>query len=78
MAIETISGVGTVITGADIKNVFRPLALKGTLKLEIVGLKGRGRTAYSIIKEEYDLKGSKASVLAQFETILRQTGVLQP
>ena len=78
MAIELIAGGGAIITGDDTKNVFRPLALKGALKLEIAGMKGRGRTAYAVIKEEYRLKGDKKSVLGQFESILREQGILKP
>ena len=53
-----------VITGDQIKD-FQFIARKGALKLEIAGLKRRGRTAYSIIKEEYGYKGSRESVLKQ-------------
>ena len=43
----------------------RVLALKGALNLETKGLKRRGRSAYSIVKEEFGYKGNKAKVLAQ-------------
>ncbi len=52
----------TVITGPGIAR-FRLIALKGALKLEILGMKRRGRSAYSIIKQEFGLKGSRESVL---------------
>lgn len=55
---------------------FRLLALKGSLKLEVAGMHRHGRSAYSIVKEKFNLKGSKASVLAQFEAILRDRGIL--
>ena len=45
---------------------FRMLSRKGALQLELVGMKRRGRSAYSIIKEEYNLKGSREKVLEQF------------
>lgn len=45
------------------------LTLKSALKLEIAGMKRHGRSAYSIIKEQYALHGNRESVLAQMETI---------
>lgn len=45
---------------------FRILTLLSMLKLEIKGLKiGKGRTAYSVIKQEFNLKGNKVSVYNQ-------------
>ena len=43
----------------------RLLTLKTALRLEVQGLKGRGRSAYSIVKEELGFRGSKQSVLDQ-------------
>lgn len=76
MSITKLSDGTQVIEGEHIP-VFRMLALKGALKLEILGLHRRGRSAYSIIKEEFGLKGSKQSVLAQYEGLLRKVGILQ-
>ena len=44
--------------------VVRVLALKGALKLETLGLKGRV-SAYAIVKREFGFKGNKARVLEQ-------------
>ena len=44
----------------------RLLSLKYRFKLELKGIKFRGRTSYSIIKSEFDLKGSRQSVYEQF------------
>ena len=53
--------------------LFRLCALKGALKLEILGMSRRGRSAYSIIKEELGLKGNKKRVLEQLEAeIIKQ------
>ena len=49
---------------------FQFVARKAALKLEIFGLKRRGRSAYAIIKQEYGLKGSKQSVFNQMEKIV--------
>ena len=57
-------------------NAFRLLALKGALYLETKGMSRRGRSAYSIVKQEFDLKGTKLSVLAQFTEILQDKGIL--
>jgi hypothetical protein len=40
------------------------------LKLEILGMTRRGQSAYSIIKQETGLKGSKQKVYDQLEAIL--------
>jgi len=71
MAIETFNGGHYVITGNDTKT-YRLLVLRNALKMEIKGLKlsSHRPTAYSIIKKEFDLKGSKTTVLADFEEIL--------
>jgi len=47
-------------------------ARKAALKLEIAGLRRHGRSAYAICKEAYGLKGSRASVLAQMEAMVRE------
>ena len=51
-------------------NMARLLVLKSALKLEISGLKRRGQSAYSIIKSEFNLKGSKQKVYNQFVAIV--------
>jgi hypothetical protein len=67
LAIETGVG-GTVITGEHIE-LYRLLALKGALKLEMKGLKRRGRSVYSILKSE-GYRGNKAAVLRELETYI--------
>ena len=63
---------GFVAYTKDNINLFRLLSLRSALKLEIVGMKKRGRSAYSIIKEEFGFKGSKQSVLADLEELIAQ------
>lgn len=47
-------------------NHFRILTLLSMLKLEIKGLRvSRGKTAYSMIKAEFGIKGSKTAVYNQ-------------
>lgn len=56
-----------VITGAEGAAAYRMLALKGALKLELLGMRrSRGPSALSIVKREFGLKGSKQAVLAKF------------
>jgi hypothetical protein len=55
----------SVITGSDI-DLFRMSVLEKALRLELLGMKSRGRSAYSIIKSEFGLKGNKQSVYDQF------------
>jgi hypothetical protein len=53
--------------------MFRMKALRGALKLEILGMKRRGRSVYSIVKEEFGFKGGKAKVLKQLESKIEET-----
>ena len=46
-------------------NCFRFLSLIQALKLEILGMKKSGTSAYKMAKVEYNLTGSKQSVLDQ-------------
>jgi hypothetical protein len=59
----------TVITGENIGR-YREKVLLSALKLEILGLKRRGPSAYSIIKREFHLKGSRQSVYDQLKLIV--------
>jgi hypothetical protein len=47
-------------------------ALRGALKLEILGMRRGGRSVYSIIKEEFGFKGSKQRVLEQLEIRIKE------
>ena len=58
-----------VLTGDQITQ-FRAKALLSALKLECLGMKRRGQSAYSVVKAEYNLTGSKAKVLSQLEALL--------
>ena len=50
--------------------LYQMMVQKQALKLEIFGMKTRGRSAYALIKEMYNLKGSKQKVLEQFTAII--------
>ena len=50
---------------------YRLLTLKQGLEMEIKGFRlTRGRTCYSIIKQEFGLKGNKKKVYEQFVKII--------
>jgi hypothetical protein len=58
-----------VLTGDQITQ-FRAKALLSALKLECLGMKRNGPSAYATVKAEYNLKGNKASVYDQLAAIL--------
>jgi len=53
--------------------LFRRLSQKASLELEIKGLRKKGRTMYSMIKQEYNLRGSRESVLEQFGNFIKES-----
>ena len=55
-----------IIEGKENIDAYRLAVLEKALKLELIGLKGRGRSAYSVIKSEFGLKGNKQKVYDQF------------
>lgn len=59
-------------------DAFMLLRLKGALTLEAAGMKGRGHSAYAMIKRQFGLRGSKAAVLMQYTKLLQDKGILQP
>ena len=61
-----------IIEGKENIAVYRMMTLEKALKLEMIGLKGRGKSAYSIIKSEFGLKGSREKVHAQFKEMIRE------
>jgi hypothetical protein len=58
-----------VFTGNAI-TMYRQRVLLSALKLECKGMKRNGPSVYSIIKREYNLKGTKQKVLEQFESMI--------
>ena len=61
-----------IIDTPDGIELFRLCALRGALKLEVLGMTGRGRSVYSIVKEELGFKGSKKRVLEQLEAMINK------
>lgn len=60
------------ITGKENIENFRLLTLRSALRLEVRGMKRRGRSAYAIVKEEFGLKGSKQKVLDALNKIVHE------
>ncbi len=65
-----------ILDTPDQIEAFRRLALYHALRLECVGMKRRGPSAFSIIKREFGLKGSKEAVLASFGALIGKTPAL--
>ena len=57
--------------------MFRLLAMRGALKLELVGMQRRGQSVYSVIKQEFGFKGNKQKVLDQYTKILEDKNILK-
>jgi len=51
--------------------LFRLLTIKAALSLEIAGLTGRGKSAYSLAKKEFGLKGNKQKVFDQVNAMVQ-------
>jgi hypothetical protein len=67
----------TTITDPTAIEAARLLALRQMLRLELLGMRHRGRSAYSIIKSEFGLRGSRQSVfdaLTQWRDTYLQKG----
>lgn len=63
-------------TPQDIE-AYQLLALKGALKLETIGMKRRGQSAFAVVKRITGLKaGSAKKLLPLYEEWLREKGIL--
>ena len=56
-------------------NIFRMYALRGELLREISGIKTKSPTAYIRIKREFNITGSRKSVLMQISNIIEARNV---
>ncbi len=66
----------TSLTTPEAIAACRLVTLSKMLKLEIQGMKRRGRSAYAIVKEELGFKGSKQKVLDQLEAHIKALTIL--
>ena len=63
----------TIIDKPEQIELWNLLVLRSALKLEMLGLKiSRGKTAYSVIKQMFNLKGNRQRVLDTFNEIIKQ------
>ena len=60
------------MSGRESVDFARLLVLKSGLKLEILGMKRRGRSIGSILKTEFGFKGDKKKLLPQLEALIAQ------
>ena len=51
--------------------LYRLLSLRAALRMEVAGLKGRGKSAYAIAKQELGIKGNKQKVLDQVNQMIQ-------
>ena len=61
-----------IITGKENIDRYRLIVLKHGLKLELLGMQKRRPSCYSVIKEEFNLKGSKQKVYDMFCELIKQ------
>ena len=74
MSVKEINNNKTEMIIADTPykiDLLRLLYLRRNLRLEVVGLKGRGRTAYSVLKQELGIKGDRQKVLDQVNQMIQ-------
>jgi hypothetical protein len=60
------------ITDISLIQLYGLKVLRSQLQLEIKGVKSRGQTAYSRIKQRFGFKGSRATVLEQFKNYIAE------
>ena len=63
---------GHAITDTEAIALYRMATLRAALKLEVLGMKRRGRSVFAIVKEENNLKGTKRQVLEQFTKLYEE------
>ena len=52
-------------------DLYALLSLRAALRMEVAGLKGRGKSAYAIAKQELGIKGNKQKVLDQVNQMIQ-------
>jgi hypothetical protein len=76
MGIE-VTQDGTIVATGDGVLVYRLLALRSMLKLEITGLKHSSGSVAKRIRDEFGLKSrNKQKLLEEYESMLKARGVL--
>ena len=62
-----------IIDNPEDIDLYSIVAKRSALVLEMRGMKRRGRSAYSLIKEEFGLKGNKQKIFEQLTEIILKT-----
>ena len=64
-----------ILTKPEDIDLYSIMTKRSALVLEMIGMKRRGRSAYSLIKEEFGLKGNKQKVFEQLTEIIEDIKV---
>lgn len=51
-------------------DVYALCVIRTRLRLELAGMKGHGKSTFSVVKERYGLKGSKQDIFNQFSAMV--------
>lgn len=63
----------TTTSGTDQISMFRLLALRAALRLEVIGMhRSRRPSVFQIVKQEFGFKGNKTEVLRDLDAYIRQ------
>ena len=54
---------------------FRTRMLRSALKLEVLGMKRKGPSVYSVVKREFGFKGDKQKVLDQLLAYIKENNI---
>ena len=78
MAITINESGSIMLTGDDI-NVYRLLTIRAGLKAEAFGMRltSKAPSCLSIVKREFGFKGNLQKVTAQYEAMLRASGIIE-
>ena len=63
--------MSTMVVGKGIK-LFILQSMKARFDLELKGLKGRGRSMHSVVKEKWKFKGNRQKVYEQFCAVVQK------
>jgi hypothetical protein len=69
--------MGMIIDKPNHIELYRMMVQRQALMLELKGLKTRGRSAYALIKEQYELKGNKQRVYEQFTALIEAKKIME-
>ena len=59
--------------------MFKLLSIKSRFELELKGMKGRGQTMYSLVKQQYGFVGGRQAVYDRFcQYVQQEAAKLQP